>query len=56
MSLLSPGYLEFYYKAWSDDDLFDRHRELCIFEDEKNFERTMIEAESKRREQDYAQR
>lgn len=49
-SLLSPSYLKDYYKGWTDDCLFDRHRELLFFEDENNFERKMIEAESNRRE------
>ena len=56
MSLLSPGYLKDYYKSWTDDDLFDRHRELSFFEDEKNFEKMMLQAESKRREDEYAKR
>ena len=50
MSLLSPSYLKDYYKGWTDDDMFDRHRELLFFEDESSFERKMIEIESKRRE------
>lgn len=56
MSLLSPGYLKEYFKAWTDDMLHDRHRELRFFDDEKNFEKIMIETESKRREEEYAQR
>lgn len=56
MSLLSPGYLKEYYKNWTSDDLHDRYRELSYFGDEKSFEKLMIEAESKRREEEYANR
>lgn len=56
MSFMSSSYLKDYFKAWSDDDLYDRHRELSYFYDENNFEKHMIELESERRKVEFEKR
>ncbi|KRE33262.1 hypothetical protein [Paenibacillus sp. Soil724D2] len=52
MSFISPQWLKDYFKGWTDDDLFDRHREITSFGGNES-EKMMIEMESKRRETEH---
>jgi len=55
MSIINPSWLRDYYKGWTDDDLHARYSDISTFEP-NNYEKFMLEMESKRREEAYAQR